>query len=143
LRIEKKEVEARIRAAWDAFWSQKKFLCGNLPNYHKMRLYNASIIPILTYGSQSWSLSESSKNNLAIAQRKMECKILKIKWQDMINNADLRKKTKVKDVIQTIKTQKWSWAGQLARYNDDRIPKIVEKWIPTGKRKRGRKKMER
>jgi Reverse transcriptase (RNA-dependent DNA polymerase) len=136
-----KEVNARIRAEWNSFWSQKKFFCGNLPIFHKMRLFDASILSILTYGAQTWSLSETSKNSLVVAQRKMERKMLGLRWQDMISNQRLRKKTRVKDVVTTVKALKWSWAGHIARYNDDRIPKIIEKWTPRGTRKRGKPKI--
>ena len=34
-----------------------------------------------------------------------------------------REKTKVKDIIQVVKQQKWRWAGHVARMNDNRWKK--------------------
>ena len=56
-----------------------------------------------------------------------------------VTPAKIRKTTKVKDVTKVAKQLKWNWAGHFSRYEDNRLPKIVEAWSPTdGKRRRGR-----
>jgi hypothetical protein len=60
---------------------------------------------------------------------------------DRSSNVNLRKRTKLKDVVVAAKELKCNWAGHVARYPDGRIPKIVENWTPVGgKRSRGRPK---
>ena len=37
-------------------------------------------------------------------------------------------KTGVKDIVQVVKKQKWRWAGNIARINDNRWTKRVTDW---------------
>ena len=43
-----------------------------------------------------------------------------------IRNTELRRKTKVEDIILRIKKSKWRWAGHPARQNDDRWTKRLD-----------------
>ena len=42
----------------------------------------------------------------------------------------IREKTKLKDIIQVVKQQKWRWAGHVARMNDNRWTKRITDWHP-------------
>ena len=54
-------------------------------------------------------------------------------------NEWVRCKTKVRDIIDVIKTNKWTWAGHVARMRDDRWTSNITDWRPMdGKRPRGR-----
>jgi hypothetical protein len=139
---EEKQVDARISSAWKSYWALKKYFKSRLPLFHKKRLFDACVLPVFTYGAQTWSLTEDSKEKLAIAQRSMERSMMNIRLSDKISNAKIRKITKVKDVICAAKELKWNWAGHIQRYSDERFPKLVEIWNPTdGHRSRGRPKI--
>lgn len=43
------EIERRITNAWKKFWSLKKLFDPNLPAYVRKYIFDASILPILTY----------------------------------------------------------------------------------------------
>jgi hypothetical protein len=135
---EDQQVTARISSAWKAFWSLKKFFKSFLPLHLKKRLYDACVLPVLTYGCQTWCLSEGSSQKLTVAQRSMERSMLHKKKVDKVSSLKLRKATKIKDVVQTARELKWNWAGHVARYPNDRLPNIVANWEPKGGRRRGR-----
>jgi hypothetical protein len=135
-----KETNARISSAWKSFWSLKRFLLGNLALEHKKRLFDSCVLPVFTYGCQTWAFTDACSEKLSIAQRKMERTILKVKWSQRISNEIIRKRSKWKDVAVTSKTLKWSWAGHLQRLNDDRLAKEVELWSPQGCRRIGKPK---
>jgi hypothetical protein len=136
---EGQQVNARVSSGWKAFWSLKKFFKSFLPLHLKKRLYDACVLPVLTYGCQTWSLSEVNSEKLAVAQRSMERSMLHKKKVDRVSSLKLRKATKLKDVIQTTRELKWNWAGHLARYPTDRLPNAVVSWEPkNGKRRKGR-----
>ena len=83
------------------------------------------------------------EQNLQIAQRSMERKMLHISLKDKIRNniIGLRQKTGVKDILIKIKEAKWRWAGHLSRRDDNRWTQRLTEWQPrTGKRRRGRQK---
>jgi Reverse transcriptase (RNA-dependent DNA polymerase) len=135
-----KQIESRISAAWRSFWSLKKFFKSKMANYHKKRLFDACVLPVFTYGSQTWALTETDKQKIAVAQRNMERSMLNIRLSDQISNEKIRKTTKVKDVVETMSQLKWSWAGHIARYPQNRLPTIIEDWQPETKRRRGHPK---
>ncbi|KAJ8705946.1 hypothetical protein PYW07_010723 [Mythimna separata] len=97
------------------------------------------ILPVLTYGAQSWSLTEQQKSKLKICQRAMERSKIGVKRIDRVRNTTLRSITRVADVGEKTARLKSEWAGHVARMHPDRWAKIVTHWMPEGgRRRRGR-----
>ena len=64
----------------------------------------------------------------------MERKMLDLKLKDKIACSEIRKRTKIIDIIERTLKQKWKWAGHIARLRDNRWTE----WQPRrGKRSRG------
>ena len=79
------------------------------------------------------------KGSKSHAERAMERILIGVTRRDRVRNQDLRNKTKVKDIIQEIKSKKWRWAGHLARRKDDRWTHKLTDWTPRAHtRSRGR-----
>ena len=55
--------------------------------------------------------------------------MLGITSRDRKRSTWIREKTRVKDIIQTIKQQKLRWAGHEARMSDDRWTKRITDWL--------------
>jgi hypothetical protein len=133
------EIGRRIGNAWKGFWRYRDYLLGNLPLILKRKIMDDCILPTLTYGSQTWSLTKIQEDRLAKTQRAMERKILGISLRDRRRNVEIRKKTGIRDVGTMAKSLKWNWAGHLLRTRDERWSKSVTEWYPReNKRKRGR-----
>ena len=63
--------------------------------------------------------------------------------KDRIRNTELRRKTKVEDIILRIKKSKWRWAGHTARQNDNRWTKRLLDWTPRiGRKNKGRPRVQ-
>ena len=76
---------------------------------------------------------------LAAAQRNMEKTIIGVSRQDQRTKEWIRRKTKVRDIIHVIKARKWTWAGHIARIQDNRWTSQVTDWRPMdGSRPSGR-----
>ncbi|CAG9128206.1 unnamed protein product [Plutella xylostella] len=135
-----KEVERRITNAWKSFWSMKDLMKGTLPLTLKRQLIDMCILPVLTYGSQTWSLTEHQKSKLKVCQRAMERTILGVRRIDRIRNTTLRSSTRITaDVGAQTAKLKWAWAGHVCRMHPDRWARIVTEWVPSdGRRRRGR-----
>jgi hypothetical protein len=134
-----KEIERRIENAWKSYWSMKELMKGNLPLTLKRKLVDMCILPVLTYGAQTWSLTESQKSRLKVCQRAMERSILGVKRTDRVRNTTLRSKTRIADVGVKTARLKWDWAGHVCRMHPDRWANIATNWVPCdGRRRRGR-----
>ena len=65
--------------------------------------------------------------------------MLDLKLQDKIPCSEIRKRTKIIDVIEYTLKQKWKWAGHISRMKDNRWTKRCTEWQPRReKRSRGR-----
>ena len=96
----KEEVAIRIRNAWFAFGKYRDiFQDKDLPMTLKKRVFNQSILPIMTYGCQTWSLTKELSSKLQTTQRSMERKMLNIRLQDKVPCTTIRQKTGVTDVL--------------------------------------------
>ena len=112
----KEEIYARIRAGWSCFGKNKEILQDKqLPISLKKQVMDQCILPTMTYGCQTWSLNKQMTNKLRTAQRAMERKMLDLKLKDKIPCAEIRKRTKIIDIIEYTLKQKWKWAGHIAR----------------------------
>ena len=110
-----------------------------LPISLKKQVMDQCILPTMTYGCQTWSLNKQMTNKLRTAQRAMERKMLDLKLKDKMLCSEIRKRTKIIDIIEYTLKQKWKWAGHIARLKDNRWTKRCTEWQPRrGKRSRGR-----
>ena len=134
------EISIRIRNAWFAFGKYRDiFQDKDLPMTLKKKVFNQCILPIMTYGCQTWSLTQELATKLLTTQRAMERKMLGIKLQDRVPCITIRQKTGVTDVLKHATKLKWTWAGHTARYTDNRWTKRCTEWRPrNGYRTRGR-----
>ena len=115
------------------------FQDDKMPLSLKRQVFDQCVLPTMTYGCQTWSLTKATTQRLRTAQRAMERKMLKAKLKDKIPCREIRAKTNIKDVVKFAAKQKWKWAGHVARLNDNRWTKRITDWQPRyGKRSRGR-----
>ena len=125
------EINQRVTAGWRRFGQYSQFLKEkNIPISLKRKIMDTVILPALTYGAETWALTDHQTRKIAAAQRSMERSILNISLKDKIRNETIRKITRVKDVIQTAREQKSRWAGHVARMETHRWARITTEWYP-------------
>ena len=139
-----REISTRIRKASNSFrslcrtlWYQKSIkLCI------KLRMFKAAIIPILLYGSESWTpLSQHIKRLQGFVMRCLRI-ILGISVRQKQRNTDIRAKASIETVDTMIRKRRLRWLGHVARMEPHRIPRrlLVCKFIG-GKRAVGGQKL--
>ena len=134
-----KEVSCRIQLGWAAFGKLRNVFSSKIPQCLKSKVFDQCVLPVMTYGSETWSLTVGLIGKLKVAQRAMERAMLGVSLRDRIRNEEIRRRTKVTDIAQRISKLKWQWAGHIARRTDGRWGCKVLEWRPrTGKRSVGR-----
>ena len=133
------EINNRVKLAWRAFGRNSAIFKSGLPICLKRKVFDQCILPVLTYASETWTLTNRTVRKLQTTQRSMERCMLGFTRRDRKRNTWIREQTKVTDVICRVKKLKWNWVGHLARRNDDRWTTKVLYWIPRDK-KRPRKR---
>ena len=104
-----------------------KLLLCQIP-YYTLRWVERDmcILPVLTYGAQTWSLTNLQKSALKVCQRVMERSIFS--------------GTKIADVSTKVATLKWDWAEHVCRMPKESWAKSSTTWIPNSKRRISRPK---
>ncbi|CAG4950935.1 unnamed protein product [Colias eurytheme] len=74
-----REVDRRIQLGWAAFGKLSDvFKDKQIPTFLKRRTFEQCILPVMTYASETWTLTKHLVNKLQVAQRSMERAILGI-----------------------------------------------------------------
>ncbi|CAK1586319.1 unnamed protein product [Parnassius mnemosyne] len=134
-----REVNRRIQLGWAAFGKLRHIFSSDIPQNLKTKLYNQCVLPVMTYGTETWSFTAGRMRKLKVAQRAMERAMLGVSLRDKLRNEDIRSRTRVTDIAQRISKLKWQWAGHIARRTDNRWGRKVLEWQPrTGRRSVGR-----
>ena len=63
-----KEIQRRIMAGWAAYAKHWDIFKSNLAICLKRQVYNSCVVPAMTYGSETWTLTKQAQNKLAAAQ---------------------------------------------------------------------------
>lgn len=135
------ELNRRIGLTWAAFGRLRHVFKSDIPMCLKRKVFDQCVLPVLTYGSETLTLTQKTVNKIRTAQRAMERSMLGVTLRDKIRNEELRRRTRVADAIEKITHLKWSWAGHIARMSDDRWTKKILEWRPRDEeahRNRGR-----
>ena len=122
------EIKRRISLGWSAFGRHSSTLRGSLPLCLKRKVFNQCVLPVMTYGSETWTTTRLLERKLISAQRGMERSMMGISLRDRKRATWIREQTKVEDILKSIKKKKWQWAGHVCRRQDDRWTKKVTDW---------------
>ena len=133
-----KEIARRIGQGWASFGKYNNILRDTkIPISLKRKIMDNMVTPAMTYGAETWSLTNKLTSQLQVAQRSMEKAILNITRRDRKRNEWIREQTKVLDIMAKAKSLKWEWAGHIGRMADNRWAKKCTEWTPY-ERKRSR-----
>ena len=77
-----------LRRLWKPLWRHR-----NISDRTKMRIYNACVLSVLLYGSETWPLSATHAKELAGFDNRAQRRVLGIRWQDRITNEEVRRRS--------------------------------------------------
>jgi hypothetical protein len=136
------EIKRRIALATSTFnrlWD-KIFKRRNITMRVKLRLLNAAVIPVLTYGCESWSMTAAMEKRLNACESKWLRRLLRISYKDRVTNADVRERTGQEEVENFIRRARLRWMGHVMRMEEGRVTSKIYEWRPKGRRPAGRPK---
>jgi hypothetical protein len=109
----------------------------------QLQIYRTLVRPVVTYGSESWTLTMEQERVLAVFERKILRKIYgQVKENELWRirrNDELEDIIKGENIVRFIKSQRIRWLGHIERMKCTAIPKkMYGKMYET--RRRGRPK---
>jgi hypothetical protein len=127
---ETEEIRAMILATNKAYSSlQTIFRSKQIHRNNKIKLYKTLIMPILCYGSVTWTLTQTSEQMLNTLERKILRRIYGPRheggcWRPRWNN-ELYGLYKAPNIVENIKIRRLEWAGHIIRMEEERTQKKV------------------
>ncbi|KAE9413160.1 hypothetical protein Angca_007080, partial [Angiostrongylus cantonensis] len=122
------------RAAWGAFKSIEDVVKRTKNTQHRAHPFDSTVLPALTYASETWSLRKQDETSLSVIERAVERTMLGVsrftQVRDGILRSYLRQRSKIKDAVLYAKQSMIRWAGHVMRMNDNRWTRAVSDWIP-------------
>lgn len=126
-----REIQRRIQAGWYGFIRYEEFFMKKtVPMHLKRKLFHSNVIPAMLYGAETWTMTGKDYKKLAVAQRKMERRMVGTSLLDRRRNEWLRGVTKVDDVRTVAVERKWKWARRIASMDNNRWAKVITEWRP-------------
>ena len=89
----------------------------------KLSVYKQCLMPLLMYGSETWTLHQHEVGQLRTIQRRHLRLILKIKWDHFISNEELLKRAGTEDIEVMLVRSRLRWLGHVCRMDDNRPQK--------------------
>ena len=107
-----------------------------------MKIYKTIIRPVITYPSETWTLTAKDVNNLRIFERQILRKIfgpvnIDNTWR-IRNNMVIDKLIEGADIVRFIKAQRIKWLDHIQRMDQARPTGKILDWKPVGARPVGR-----
>ena len=134
------DVKSRIAKAQGVFSQLKKVWKNRKISLQtKIRILEATVMTVVKYGSEAWTLQKADENLLDVFQRNCLRIVLGTRLTDRISNSRLYEKCGSIPLSRAIMKERLRWLGHVLRMKDDRLPKIVLFGQPSGAtRKAGR-----
>ncbi len=135
------ELNTRIGKASIAMARLTKRVWNNsmLTTNTKMKVYQASVLSTLLYGSETWTMYTWQERRLNSFHLRCLRRILGITWQDRVPNTEVLAQAKTFSMHALLSQRRLRWLGHVCRMQDGRIPKdIMYGELASGTRPTGR-----
>ena len=106
------EMKRRMGQGWSAICKLDNIMRDtNVPMTQKRKAFNECILPVMTYGCETWSLSNTQPNKLVTPQRKMGRITVGVTLKDRKSTNWIGRQSGVIDIIANIrKANAGSWS---------------------------------
>ncbi|CAH1233043.1 Hypp565 [Branchiostoma lanceolatum] len=110
------DINLRIGRASSAMANLDRVWCSRrISPQTKIRLYNSLVLPILTYGGETWTLTAAQECRLDAFDTKCQRRILGIRWYDHISNDILRERSNQPPLSGKLRSARLRLLGHLIR----------------------------
>ena len=129
-----------------AYYANRQLFNSSLISRNsKLQIYRTLVSPVVTYGSESWTLTMEEERELAVFERKVLREIYgPVKENELWRtrqNEELEAIIKGENIVRFIKCQIIRWLGHIEIMQDTAIPKKMLYGKLYATRRRGRPRM--
>ena len=103
-----------------------------------MKVVNATVMQVLVYGCETWSLTKQQQSKVQATQMNVLGRIEGTNRLDRVRNVDIRERWNQEDVLDLVKRSEESWRGRLEEVSIEKTAKKGFVGDMEGTRLRGR-----
>ena len=104
----------------------------------KTKFYKVMATPMLTYGSETWTITKKDQSRIQSAEMKFLRKVKGCTLEDQIKNSEIRKELNIFCMNDRIENGKTRWKVHIDRMETERLVRQVIDYRPKGERDIGR-----
>ena len=104
----------------------------------RIKLYNTLALPVLLYGSETWTIKAKDARRVTAAEMKYMGRTAGYNWKDYKTNTQITKELKITPILDKLLEYKRNWIQHVNRMPRNRLPRLVKYYSPTGRRNYGR-----
>ena len=104
----------------------------------RIKLYNTLALPVLLYGSESWTIKARHGRRIAAAEMKYMRRTAGYTWTDYKTNTQITEELKITQILEKLLEYKRNWIQHVNRMPRNRLPRVMKYYSPTDRRNHGR-----
>ena len=104
----------------------------------RIKLYNTLALPVLLYGSETWTVKARDSRRITAAEMKYMRRTAGYTWTDYRTNAQIAKELKITPILDKLLVYKRSWIQHVNRMPRNGLPGVMKHYCPTGRGNHGR-----
>jgi len=103
----------------------------------RIKLYNTLALPVLLYGSETWTIKARDARRITAAEIKY-MRTAGYTWTDYKTNTQIKKELKITAILDKLLEYKRNWIQHVNRMPRNRFPRVMKHYSPIGRRNHGR-----
>jgi len=138
------EIKNRLKSGNACYHSVQNLLSSRLLSKNlKIKIYRTTILPVVFYGCETWSLTLREERRLRVFENRMLRRVFGPKRDEVtgegrkLHNEELNDLCSLPNIVRVVKSRRIRWAGHVARMGEDRGVHRVLVGKPGGKRPLG------
>ena len=113
-------------------------MCLNQKRHKKrIKLYNTLALPVLLYDGKTWTVKARDARRITAAEMKYMRRTAGCTRTDYKTNTQIIKELKITPILDKLLEYKRNWIQQ-NRMPRNRLPRVMKRYSPTGRRNHGR-----
>ena len=129
-----------MTSSWFFLSTQYNLVCSNEQLHTEVEyIYNTKTLalPVLVYGSEKWTIKARDARTIRAADMKYMRRTVGYTWADCKTNSHIAKDLEITPVLDKLLEYKRNRI-HVNRMPRDRLPRVMKRYSPTGRRNRGR-----
>ena len=104
----------------------------------KLSIFKAVFVPILTYGHESWVMTERMRSQVQASEMRFLRRIEGVTLFNKVRSSEIRKSLNIEPLLLRIEKSQLRWFGHVSRMPQERLPKQALHAKANGRRPVGR-----